>query len=341
MFLIGTEDSIQGIYKTISDCAAISKWAGGIGLHVSNIRSKGAVINSTNGRSTGIIPMLRVYNETAKYVNQGGRRPGSIAVYLEPTHPEILEFLELRKNHGAESMRARDLFLALWLPDLFMEAVEKDLDWYLMDPVECPRLNDTYGEEYEALFRGYVSEKKYRKVIKAREIWKYVITSQIETGTPYLAYKDNINKKSNQKNYGIIRSSNLCCEIVQYSDNKEYSVCTLASIGLPKFVEDGVFNFEKLGEIMDIVVRNLNKVIDINFYPVPETRTSNLRHRPMGIGVQGLADVFALMKLPFDSEEAIQLDSLIFETMYYYAIRTSINCAIEEGPYETYEGSPN
>ena len=339
-FLIGTEDSISGIYKTISDCANISKHAGGIGLHISNIRSKGSVINSTGGRSTGIIPMLKVYNETAKYVNQGGRRPGSIAVYLEPSHPEILDFLELRKNHGAESSRARDLFLALMIPDKFMAAVESDSDWHLMDPQECPNLCDVYGDEYNQLYDKYVEEKRYRKVIKAREIWKYVVNSQIETGTPYLLYKDSINNKSNQKHYGTIKSSNLCSEITLYSDSKEYSVCTLASIGLSKFVNDGVFNFDKLGEITEILVNNLNKVIDINYYPVPETKLSNDRHRPIGIGVQGLADVFALMKMPFDSQEALELNKQIFETIYYYACVASHKLAVVHGTYEKYDGCP-
>jgi ribonucleoside-diphosphate reductase alpha chain len=339
-FLLGTQDTINGIYKTLSDCASISKHAGGIGLHISNIRSKGSIINSTGGKSTGIIPMLKVYNETAKYVNQGGRRPGSIAIYLEPSHPEILEFLELRKNHGAESQRARDLFLALMIPDNFMRAVENDGDWYLMDPYECPKLSDTYGEEYEELFNKYVEEKRYRKIIKAREIWKYIVNSQIETGTPYLLYKDAINKKSNQKHYGTIKSSNLCSEITLYSDEKEYAVCTLASIGLSKFVKSGVFNFEKLGEITQILVKNLNKVVDINYYPVPETRYSNMNHRPLGIGVQGLADVFMLMKMPYDSDEALELNKLIFETIYYNACVASHKIAQEEGPYEKFKGSP-
>lgn len=339
-FLLGTDDSIHGIYKTIGDCAMISKHAGGIGLHISNIRSKGSIINSSGGKSTGIIPMLKVYNETAKYVNQGGRRPGSIAVYLEPSHPEIMEFLELRKNHGAENLRARDLFLALMIPDKFMEAVEKDGNWHLMDPKECPGLEDAYGDEYNELYDQYVNEKRYRKEIKAREIWKYVVNSQIETGTPYLLYKDSVNKKSNQKHYGTIKSSNLCSEILEYSDNKEYAVCTLASIGLSKFVEDGAFNFEKLGEITQILVNNLDRIIDINYYPVPETRLSNERHRPMGIGVQGLADVFAIMKMPFDSPQALQLNNEIFETIYYYACIASNKLAEQKGTYEMYEGSP-
>lgn len=339
-FLMGTDDSISGIYKTLSDCANISKFAGGIGLHISNIRSKGSIIGSTNGKSTGIIPMLKVFNETAKYVNQGGRRPGSIAVYLEPSHPDILDFLELRKNHGAENNRARDLFLALMIPDKFMKAIENDDMWYLMDPYECPGLYDVYGDEYNKLFDKYVSENKYRKKIKAREIWKFVINSQIETGTPYLLFKDSINNKSNQKHYGTIKSSNLCSEITLYSDDKEYSVCTLASIGLTKFVENKSFNFNKLGEIVTILVNNLNKVIDINFYPVPETKLSNDRHRPIGIGVQGLADVFALMQIPFDSNDALELNKQIFETMYYYALKQSNILAQKFGTYEKYDGCP-
>lgn len=339
-FLLGTNDSISGIYKTISDCANISKHAGGIGLHISNIRSKDSLISSTGGHSSGIIPMLKVYNETAKYVNQGGRRPGSIAIYLEPTHPEIMDFLELRKNHGVESSRARDLFLALMVPDKFMKQVETDGIWHLMDPKECPGLCDIYGEEYNELYDKYVLEKKYRKIVKAREIWKFVINSQIETGTPFILFKDSINKKSNQQHYGTIKSSNLCAEITLYSDENEYAVCTLASIGLSKFVENQKFNFEKMEEIIEILVNNLNKVIDINYYPVPETKLSNDRHRPIGIGVQGLADVFALMKIPFDSEEALLLNEQIFESMYYYALKASNKMAKKYGVYEKYEGCP-
>lgn len=339
-FLLGTNDSITGIYKTISDCAEISKWAGGIGVHISNIRSNNSIIKGTNGKSTGIIPMLKVYNETAKYVNQGGKRPGSIAIYLEPHHPEILEFLELRKNNGAEHQRARDLFLAVWLSDLFMETMINDGDWYLMDANECPGLDDVYGEEYKELYMKYVKENKYRSSLKARTIYSYITTSQIQTGTPYILFKDNINRKSNQMNVGIIKSSNLCAEITEYSDDKEYSVCTLASIGLPSFVKDKIFDFTRLGEIVKTLVINLNKVIDINYYPVPETRKSNMKHRPMGIGVQGLADVFALLRIPFDSKEANELNINIFETIYYNALEKSCELSKKFGHYETFKGSP-
>lgn len=341
-YLLGTEDSVPGIYKTILDCAKISKWAGGIGVHWSNIRSKGSLIRGTNGTSNGIIPMARVYNDTANFINQSGKRPGSIAAYLEPHHPEIIEFLELRKNHGVESERARDLFLAVWLSDLFMVSVEKDEDWYLMDPDESPGLNDCYGEDYEKLYKTYVSQKKYKKKIKAREIWKSIKISQIETGTPYILFKDHINRKSNQKNVGVIKSSNLCAEIVEYSDENEYAVCTLASIGLPTYVneKEKKFDYEKLGEVVPVIVNNLENVIDINHYPVPETKRSNMRHRPMGIGVQGLADVFAKLRIPFDSKEALEVNKNIFESIYYFAVSESNRLAMEKGPYPSFNGSP-
>ena len=429
-FLMGTEDSVGGIYKTITDCAHISKVAGGIGVHISNIRGKGSYINGTNGYSDGIIPMAKVYNETARYINQSGRRPGSFALYLEPHHTDILEFLELKKNHGNENERARDLFLAMWISDLFMERVKKNEMWSLFNEHDCPGLMDAYGDDYKQLYEKYEAEGKAIKQIPVRRIWEAILNSQIETGTPYMLFKDNINRKSNQMNVGTIKSSNLCAEIVEYSDDKEYAVCTLASIGLSRYVKDydysqiknitiytkqdckycrytkeyfkklnleytelditegdnrdnlvkkigedfktvpqifvstinketdeslenhvggytelvgyfkPTYNFNKLIEVMEVVVRNLNKVIDVNYYPVKETEVSNKRHRPMGVGVQGLADVFAKMRIPFDSDEGRKLNRNIFETMYYGALRTSHILALEEGPYSTFEGSP-
>ena len=345
-FLLGMDDSVKGIYKCISDCADISAGAGGIGLNLSKIRSKNSYIRGLNGKSNGIIPLCRVLNETARHINQAGKRPGSIAVYLEPHHPEILEFLELRKNTGSESERARDLFLALWVSDLFMKRVEADQEWSLFDPDECKGLNDTYGEEYEALYLKYESEGKERKKIPARKIWNYVLTSQIETGTPYITFKDSVNKKSNQKNIGVITNSNLCNEIVQYCDPNEYAVCTLASVSLPSFItndQEGntVFDYDKLIDVMGVIVKNLNKIIDVNYYPVPETELSNKKHRPMGIGVQGLADTFAKLKIPFDSIEAKTLNKNIFETMYYGALKASCNMSKETNShYSTFEGSP-
>lgn len=340
-FLLGTADSVQGIYKTISDTAQISKWAGGIGLHVSNIRSKGTTIRGTNGVSDGIIPMLKVYNETAKYINQSGKRKGSFSIYLEPHHPDIMSFLDLRKNHGNEDERARDLFLAMWISDLFMERVEKDEEWSLLDPDECPHLNDVYGDEYKELYEGYEKEGRVIKTVKAREIWRKILDSQMETGTPYILYKDSINHKSNQKGYGIIRSSNLCSEITLYSDDKEYAVCNLSSIALPMFVEGtNTFNYKKLEDIVRIAITNLNRIVDYNFYPVPETEYSNKKHRPVGLGVQGLADVFFKMRAPFESDRAREINRNIFETMYYAAVKTSCELAKVEGPYETFKGSP-
>lgn len=340
-FLMGMEDSVKGIYKTVSDCAEISAGAGGIGLCISKIRSKNSYIRGVNGKSNGIIPMCRVLNETARHINQAGKRPGCIAVYIEPHNVEILEFLELRKNTGAESERARDLFLALTISDLFMKRVETNSEWCLFDADECPGLDNSYGDEYEKLYLKYESDNKQRKKIQARKVWNYILTSQIETGTPYILFKDAINKKSNQKNIGVIRNSNLCAEILEYSDDKEYAVCTLASVSLPNFVEDDLsFNHEKLVEIMDVLVKNLNKVIDINYYPVPETRLSNERHRPIGIGVQGLIDVFYKLKMPFDSDEAKNLNKDIFETMYYGAMLASYKQALKNGHYSTFKGSP-
>ena len=340
-FLMGMGDSVKGIYKTISDCAEISAGAGGIGLCLSKIRSKNSYIRGANGQSNGIIPLCRVLNECARHINQAGRRPGSIAVYIEPHNPEILEFLELRKNTGAESERARDLFLALTISDLFMERVENNAEWSLFDADECPGLDDSYGETYNKLYLQYEAEGKERKKVQARKIWNYILTSQIETGTPYILFKDSINKKSNQKNVGVIRNSNLCAEILEYSDDKEYAVCTLASVSLPNFVKDDLtFDHEKLVEIMEVLVNNLNKVIDINYYPVPETKLSNDKHRPIGIGVQGLIDVYYKMKMPFDSDEAKNLNKEIFETMYYGAMLASYKQALKYGHYSTFIGSP-
>ena len=418
-FLLGTKDSVEGIYKTISDVAIISKWAGGIGCHVSNIRAKNSYIRKTGGYSDGILPMLKVYNNTARYINQSGKRNGSFAMYLEPWHADVFQFLDAKKNHGNEEERARDLFYALWIPDAFMRAVETDSNWYLMCPDESPGLNDVYGEAFDKLYQKYIDEGKYKKKIKARtDLWQAICNAQIETGTPYILFKDTSNKKSNQKNVGTIRSSNLCTEIIEYSDDKEYAVCNLASISLPKFVKkshpfnsddniivytkdnctwckqlkvllknnniiydeiilddksfaklkkqedistvpqlykngikiggfDDVFSIlrpffchDALRKVTHIVTRNLNKIIDLNFYPLPETRTSNLRHRPIGIGVQGLADVFMAIGIPFDSSDAQKLNKEIFETIYFSALEISNQLAIEEEMYETFKGSP-
>ena len=331
---------IEGMYETLKHCALISKSAGGIGLHMTNIRSKGSYVNGTNGVTNGIVPYARVVNDTMKHVDQGGRRPGSTAFYIEPHHPEIMAFLDLKKNHGNEELRARDLFLAMWLSDLFMERVKKNAEWSTFNDNVCPGLRDAYGDEYKKLYLKYESEGKSVKTYKAREVWDAILTSLNETGTPYMAFKDNVNMKNNQCNVGTIKSSNLCCEIMEYSDTEEYAVCTLASVGLPKFVEEGKFNYEKLISVMEVLVRNLDKVIDINFYPVEQTRVSNERHRPMGIGVQGLADVFALMKVPFDSAEAREINKNIFETMYYGAVLASNKLAKEKGVYSSFKGSP-
>ena len=337
------DDSLDGIYDTLKQCALISKSAGGIGLSIHQIRSKGSYIKGTNGHSNGLVPMLRVFNDTARYVDQGGgKRKGSIAIYLEPWHPDIFEFLDLRKNHGKEEMRARDLFYALWTPDLFMQRVEEGGEWSLFCPNECPDLHDSYGEEFNALYAKYESEGRARKTIKARELWDAITQSQIETGTPYMLYKDACNNKSNQKNLGTIRSSNLCTEIVEYTAPDEVAVCNLASIALPKYVdmEKGVFNHEKLFEVTYHATGNLNRVIDVNYYPVKEAENSNMRHRPIGLGVQGLADTFAMLKMPFDSDEARILNRDIFETIYYAACSASLDLAKKDGPYSTFEGSP-
>lgn len=336
------EDSITGIYDTLQQCAKISQNAGGIGLAIHDIRATGSYIKGTNGTSNGIVPMLRVFNDTARYVDQGGgKRKGSFAIYIEPWHADVFDFLELRKNHGKEEQRARDLFYALWTPDLFMKRVEDNGDWTLMCPNECPGLSDTWGPEFEALYTKYESEGKGRKTIKAQDLWFKVLESQMETGTPYMLYKDAANSKSNQQNLGTIRSSNLCTEIIEYTAPDEVAVCNLASVAIPKFVkEDRTFDYDKLFEVTYRVTRNLNRVIDRNYYPIPEARNSNMRHRPIGLGVQGLADAFILMRFPFDSEEARQLNKDVFETMYYAACTASKDLAKEEGAYETFEGSP-
>jgi ribonucleoside-diphosphate reductase alpha subunit len=335
------DDSINGIYDTLKDCALISQSAGGIGLNVHNIRSTGSYIKGTNGTSNGIIPMLRVFNDTARYVDQGGgKRKGAFSVYLEPWHADVFEFLELRKNHGKEEMRARDLFLALWIPDLFMKRVEADAEWSLFCPNEAKNLHTTHGAEFEALYTQYELEGKAKKTIQARELWNAVLESQIETGTPYVLYKDAANTKSNQQNLGTIRCSNLCTEIIEYSDENETAVCNLASLSLPRFVEGKKFNFEKLVEVTKIVTRNLNKVIDGNYYPIPETKRSNERHRPIGLGVQGLADVFMMMGLPFESDMAKLLNVNIFESIYFAAMAASCELAKKDGAYQTFKGSP-
>jgi len=335
------EDSIDGIYDTLKQTAKISQSAGGIGLSVHNVRATGSYIAGTNGTSNGLVPMLRVFNDTARYVDQGGgKRKGSFAIYLEPWHADIFDFLELKKNHGKEEMRARDLFYALWIPDLFMKRVEADGEWTLMCPNECPGLFTSHGEAFEALYEEYESAGKGRKTIRARELWEKILESQIETGTPYMLYKDAANRKSNQKNLGTIRSSNLCTEIMEYTAPDEIAVCNLASIALPMFVKNGGFDHKELFKVTKRVTKNLNKVIDRNYYPVPEAENSNMRHRPVGLGVQGLADAFIMLRLPFTSDEAKKLNQEIFETLYYAAVTASMELAREEGPYSSYEGSP-
>ena len=330
------EDSISGIYNTLKDCALISKWAGGIGLHIHNLRTTGSHIRGTNGTSNGIIPMLRVFNMTARYVDQGGgKRNGSFAIYIEPWHGDIMEFLELKKNHGDEEMRARDLFYALWIPDLFMKRVKNDEHWSLFCPDQCPGLSDAYGDAFEELYIKYENEGKFVKKIKARELWFQILDSQMETGTPYILYKDACNKKSNQKNIGTIKSSNLCTEIIEYSDQTESAVCNLASIALSKFVNaDKSFNYEKLHKVSKTVTYNLNKVIDVNYYPTEKTEKSNMRHRPIGVGVQGLADTFMLMDIPFTSDKAKETNKLIFETIYHASLEMS--CELSKERYELF-----
>ena len=352
-FLTGMGDNIESIFDIISNIANISKWSGGIGIHLSGIRGNGSIIRGTNGESGGIVPLCIVLNWVAKYINQGGKRKGSIACFVEPWHSDIFEFVELRSNKGSDSLRARDLYLGLWIPDLFMERVESNGMWSLMCPDKCPNLNTTYGDEFNKLYKQYESEGKYVKQVKALDLWKHIMTSHIETGFPYVLFKDHANKKSNQKNLGTIRSSNLCAEIIEYSDENETAVCNLCSICLPKFVINNntptptitttptkEYDFKKLQEIVRVCVRNLNKVIDKNFYPTEKTKLSNMKHRPMGIGVQGLADLYNIMGYPFDSKEAHLLNKQIFETIYYTALDESKNYARLEGAYETFDGSP-
>jgi ribonucleotide reductase alpha subunit len=339
------DDSIDGIYETLKECAHISKWSGGIGIHCSNIRANGSRIKGTNGIADGIVPMLRVFNNTARYVNQGGgKRKGSFAIYLEPWHADVMEFLELRLNQGDEEMRCRDLFTAMWIPDLFMQRVEEDGEWHLMCPDECPGLADVWGERFNELYRMYVAQGRFRKAVRARAVWDAILKSQVETGTPYMCYKDAANAKSNQQNIGTIKSSNLCTEIMEVSDADETAVCNLASLSLPAFVgsAEGApwFDYEKLHEVTEVITRNLNRVIDRNYYPTEPARTSNLRHRPIAIGVQGLADVFMMMGIPFDCEQARTINKLVFETIYHAALTASCRLAQEEGAYETFEGSP-
>jgi ribonucleoside-diphosphate reductase alpha chain len=335
------EDSIDGIYDTLKQTAKISQSAGGIGLSIHNVRATGSYIAGTNGTSNGIVPMLRVFNDTARYVDQGGgKRKGSFAIYVEPWHADIFDFLELKKNHGKEEMRARDLFYAMWTPDLFMKRVEQDAEWTLMCPNECPDLYNVHGEEFDKMYLQYESEGRGRKTIKARDLWEKILESQIETGTPYMLYKDSANRKSNQKNLGTIRSSNLCTEILEYTAPDEVAVCNLASIALPMFVKEGSFDHQALFDVTVRVTKNLNRVIDRNYYPVKEAENSNFRHRPIGLGVQGLADAFILLRMPFTSDQAKQLNQDIFETLYFAAITASNELAQTEGSYQTYDGSP-
>jgi ribonucleoside-diphosphate reductase alpha chain len=337
-------DAIKGIYKTLGDCAVISKHAGGIGLHCSNIRAKGSIIRGTNGKSNGLVPMLRVFNNTARYVDQGGgKRNGSFAIYLEPWHADVEDFLRLKLNGGAEEERARDLFYALWVPDLFMRRVEEGGTWTLFCPDEAPGLADCYGAEFDQLYERYEREGKGRRVVEAQKLWFQILDTQIETGTPYLCYKDAANSKSNQQNLGVIKSSNLCSEIIEYTDKDQQAVCNLASMALPSYVDKATrtFDYDSFRKAVAVAVRNLNRVIDINYYPTPETRTSNMRHRPIGLGVQGLADVFALMRLSWESPEAARTNQLIFEHMYYAAVEASHEAAMNDtGSYSSFEGSP-
>lgn len=335
------DDSIEGIFSTIKDCALISKSAGGIGVSISNVRSKGSIIHSSNGVSSGITPMCQVFNNTARYVDQGGgKRKGAIAMYIEPSHPDIEEFLELRKNHGKDELRARDLFYALWIPDLFMKRVENNADWSLFCPYTCPDLNDLYGDEYEKKYCEYESKNLQVRKISAQKLWFQILDAQMETGTPYMLYKDSANKKSNQKNLGTIKCSNLCTEIMEYSSSEETAVCNLASIALPKFLKDSKMDYEELGKVVRIVTRNLNNIIDENRYPLESTKTSNFSHRPIGLGVQGLADVFLTLHIPFESDEAKKINKEIFECIYYNALFQSCEMAKVDGPYKSFGGSP-
>jgi len=345
-FLLGTEDSLEGIFKTITGAAKISKWAGGIGIHVSNIRAKGSLIRGTNGMSTGLVPMLKTYESVARYINQGSKRNGSIAVYLEPWHGDVMEFLELRRPVGEERQRTRDLYLAIWMNDLFMERLiesietNKEVLWSLMCPDQCPGLQDAYGDDFKKLYTKYEDEGRYIRRVPVTELWMKMLESQIEGGMPYVGYKDHVNRKTNQSNVGTIRSSNLCIEIMEYSDDKEYAVCNLASIALPRFVRDGRVDYEMLAEVSRVACCNLNRIIDVNYYPTEETKRSNLRHRPIGIGVQGLADLFQMLKLPFESDEAKEINKNVMEAIYYGAIDMSIKLAERDGHYETFPDSP-
>ncbi|KAH9480791.1 ribonucleotide-diphosphate reductase subunit rnr1 [Psilocybe cubensis] len=335
------DDSIEGIYDTLKNCAMISKTAGGIGINIHNIRATGSYIAGTNGYSNGIVPMLRAYDATARYVDQGGnKRPGAFAIYLEPWHPDVFEFLDLRKNHGKEEARARDLFYALWIPDLFMKRVEANADWTLFCPSEAPNLHEVYGTEFEELYAKYEKEGRGRKTVSAQKLWYAILEAQIETGGPFMVYKDHANNKSNQKNLGTIKSSNLCTEILEYSSPDETAVCNLASLALPTFIVNGEYDFKKLHEVTKVVTYNLNKIIDVNYYPIPEARRSNMRHRPIGVGVQGLADAFMALRMPFDSPAAKELNIKIFETIYHGALEASSELAERDGPYETWMGSP-
>ncbi len=340
-FLLGTDDSVEGLYKTASDMAQISKWAGGIGLHISNVRAKDSHINKTGGKSNGLMPLLRVYNNISRHINQSGKRNGSFAMYIEPWHPDIFDFLDAKKNNGAEEMRARDLFYGLWIPDLFMKRVENDQMWSLMCPNDCPKLCDTWGDEFEELYIKYEHDGKFRKQISAKNLWEKIINSQIETGSPYILYKDAVNKKSNQKNYGMIKSSNLCTEIVEYSDPNETAVCNLASLCLPSFITSSAeFDYELLGKKTRELVVNLNNIININRYPTPESMYSNMKHRPIGIGVQGFADALMKMRISYDSDAARKVNKNIFECIYYNSLVESNNLSKKDGPYETFKGSP-
>ena len=341
-FLQGVGDSLKSMYKVIADTAEISKWAGGVGLHMHEIRSKGAYIRGTGGRSHGIVPLLKVFNATARHIDQGGgRRSGSFAIYLEPWHADVEDFLKCKLAHGDENQRARDLFYALWIPDLFMERVRANESWSLMCPSECPGLANVYGKEFKKLYEKYEKEGRIVKTIQAQDLWHQIINSQTTTGTPYMVYKDAANNKSNQKNVGVIRSSNLCSEIIEYSDTQKYACCVLASVVLPTYVRDGKFDHQKLYDVVRVITRNLNRVIDINYYPVPETRVSNMSERPIGIGVQGLADVFFKMQMPYDSEEALKLDKEIMETIYFAAMTASMELSKKDGPYASLQGITN
>ena len=340
-FLLGTEDSVEGLYKTAADMAKISKWAGGIGVHISNVRAKDSYINKTGGKSNGIMPLLKVYNDISRHINQSGKRNGSLAIYMEPWHADIYDFLDAKKNNGAEEMRARDLFYALWIPDLFMKRVETDGMWSLMCPNECIGLSDVHSEEFEKMYIDYETKNLYRKQIKAKELWEKIINTQIETGLPYILYKDSINNKSNQKNYGIIKSSNLCTEIMEYSDSKETAVCNLASICLPNYIKENLeIDYTLLYEKTKEIVINLNNIINVNSYPTPESKMSNMLHRPIGIGVQGLADLFMILKISYDSTEARNINKKIFECIYYASLEQSMEISKQFGPYETFYGSP-